>query len=224
MLVIVPLLLLNLGYLLLAMPRIVATGWDSAARFAGQFGSETGAAKWWAALQLALLILPAIGITYTLLRTARGTCTSAWRWSAGSPPRRMSVMTGGLVLMGALVLAWWPDGRLSPYRPGEPGTVQQQVRELSAVGAGAPLLRSPDDAQRPLQSVPAGRSAVVDESGSVDSTSSTSDPTNEGTTSTTPTPDMTATTAPSHEPATDASPSAEPTTDPVSEPSPSPTG
>lgn len=241
-LVIVPVLLLNLGYLLLAMPRIVATGWDSAARFAGQLGSETGAAKWWAALQLALLILPAIGITYTLLRTARGTCTSAWRWSAGSPPRRMSVMTGGLVLLAALGMAWWPDGRLSPYRPGEPGTVQQQVRELSALGSGTPVLRSPGDAQQPLQSVPAGRSAVLDKVADGSSSGSTSrsttsipttgnptsdnptsdNPTTDSAPSTSPTPaqDPTATTAPSAEPAPESSPSGEPST----APSPSPTG
>jgi putative peptide zinc metalloprotease protein len=217
-LVIVPVLLLNLGYILVAMPRIVATGWDSAARFSGQLGTESGTAKWWAAAQLLLLVVPAVGITNTLVRTARGTCTSAWRWSAGSPPRRMSVLTGGLVLLSALALVWWPDGRMSPYRPGESGTVQQQVRELQTVGAGTPLLRTPQDAQQPLAPVPAGRSAVVDRT--VDEPTTAPAPEDATAASPTPAADATASTAPSEEPQPDSSPSAEP--EASVEPSPSP--
>jgi putative peptide zinc metalloprotease protein len=219
-LVIVPVLLLNLGYILVAMPRIVATGWDSAARFSGQLGTETGTAKWWAAAQLLLLIVPAVGITYTLVRTARGTCTSAWRWSAGSPPRRMSVMTGGLVLLSALAVAWWPDARMSPYRPGETGTVQQQVRELQTVGAGSPLLRTPQDAQQPLAPVPSGHSAVVDQT--VEEPATAPAPQVASSSSPTPVPESTSSAAPSEEPQPESSPSSEPETS--LEPSPSPSG
>jgi putative peptide zinc metalloprotease protein len=219
-LVIVPILLLNLGYILIAMPRIVATGWDSAARLSGQLGSESGSAKAWVAAQLLLLLVPAVGITYTLLRTARGTCTSAWRWSAGSPPRRMSVLTGGLALVAALGLAWWPDGRLSPYRPGEKGTVQQQVSELQAVGSGTPLLRSTDEAQQPLTAVPAGHSAVLDKTTDTTTAPST---TEEPTVTPSQAPEVSSSTAPSEEPAVvDSSPSPDPVIS--TEPSPSPTG
>jgi putative peptide zinc metalloprotease protein len=221
-LVIVPILLLNLTYIVLALPRIVATGWDSAARLSGQLGTESGAAKAWVVAQLALLVVPAVGITYTLLRTARGTGTSAWRWSAGSPPRRMSVLTGGVVLLGVLAMAWWPDGRVSPYRPGESGTMQQQVRELQAVGSGTPLLRSPDDAQRPLAPVPPGHSAVIDQVGG---TAPDSSSTEQLAPSAAPTPDDATSASPSPEPAVvDGSPSAEPETSTEPSPSPSPTG
>jgi putative peptide zinc metalloprotease protein len=227
-LVIVPILALNLGYILLAFPRIAATSWDSAARLLGQFDHDTGSAKAWAAAQLLLLVLPAIGITYTMLRTARRSGTSAWRWSAGSPPRRMSVMTGGVLLLAALALAWWPDGRLSPYRPGENGTMQQQVSELKTVGSGTPLLRSPDQAQQPLARIPEGHSAVLDDIGATSTGSTSTGSTTSGTTGTDSTP---ATTAPnvvgssSPEPspaAVDTSPSPDVVTS--AEPSPSPTG
>jgi putative peptide zinc metalloprotease protein len=227
-LVIVPILALNLGYILLAFPRIVATSWDSAARLLGQFDHDAGSAKAWAAAQLLLLVLPAIGITYTMLRTARRSSTSAWRWSAGSPPRRMSVMTGGVLLLAALALAWWPDGRLSPYRPGENGTMQQQVSELKTVGSGTPLLRSPDQAQQPLARIPEGHSAVLDDIGATSTGSTSTGSTTSGTTGTDSTP---ATTAPnvvgssSPEPspaAVDTSPSPDVVTS--AEPSPSPTG
>jgi putative peptide zinc metalloprotease protein len=232
-LVIVPILALNLGYILLAFPRIVATSWDSAARLFGQFDHDTGSAKAWAAAQLLLLVLPAIGITYTLLRTARRSGTSAWRWSAGSPPRRMSVMTGGVLLLAALALAWWPDGRLSPYRPGETGTVQQQVSELKTVGSGTPVLRSPDQAQQPLAPVPAGHSAVLDNvgatstgspsTGSPSTGSTTSGTTGTDTTPATTSPDGAASSSPVPSPAAvDSSPSPDVITS--AEPSPSPTG
>jgi putative peptide zinc metalloprotease protein len=174
-LLIVPILALNLGYLLLAFPRIVATSWDSASRLLGQLqNAGGGSAQAWAAVQLLLLVLPAVGITYTMIRTARRTSTSAWRWSAGSPPRRFGVFGGSLVLLGVLAFAWWPDARLSPYRPGETGTIQQQVRELKSAGQGSPLLRSPQDAQLPLAPVPLGHSAVLDKTGAATANSTDS--------------------------------------------------
>jgi putative peptide zinc metalloprotease protein len=227
-LVIVPILALNLGYILLAFPRIVATSWDSAARLSGQLGSSAGSAKVWAGVQLALLVLPAIGITYTMVRTARRSCTSAWRWSAGSPPRRFGVMTGGVLLLGVLAFAWYPDARVAPYRPGEKGTVQQQVSELQAAGTGTPLLRSPDEAQQPLAPVAPGRSAVLERtnqssSGTSQSTTSTtgssSDSTGSTATGPSATPDVDSTAAPEESPAaTESSP------EPSTFPSPSPTG
>lgn len=160
--VIVPILLLNLGYILLAFPRIVATSWDSASRLLGKLGDGGAAANVWTAVQLLLLVLPAVGITYTMVRTARRAGAGAWNWSAGSAPRRLGVLGGVALLLGVLAFAWWPDGRLTPYRQGESSTVQQQVRELRTAGQGAPLLRSPQEAQQPLTPVPSGRSAVLD--------------------------------------------------------------
>ena len=161
-LVIVPILALNLGYLLLAFPRIAATSWDSAGRLLGQLGSGGAVATTWVAVQLLLLLLPAVGLTYTFGRTARMAGRGAWRWSAGSAGRRLVTLSGLVLVVGGLALAWWPDGRVTPYREGERGTVQQQVRELKAVGNGRPLLRSPQEAQQRLPAVPAGTSPVLD--------------------------------------------------------------
>jgi putative peptide zinc metalloprotease protein len=221
---IVPILALNLGYLLLAFPRIVATSWDSASRLVGQLqNAGGGSAQAWAAVQLLLLVLPAVGISYTMIRTARRTSTSAWRWSAGSPPRRFGVVGGSVVLLGVLAFAWWPDARLSPYRPGETGTFQQQVRELKSAGQGSPLLRSPNDAQTPLAPVAPGHSAVVDGTGatSTDSTGTS------GGSNTAPAPssapDGKTAPVPASSPAgTGSAPSPDPATS--AEPAPSPSG
>lgn len=225
-LVIVPVLLLNLGYLLLALPRIAATSWDSASRLVGQLGGGGAAADAWTAVQLLLLVLPAVGITFTMTRTARRAAGGAWGWSAGSAARRACVLLGGAAVLAGLALAWWPDGRVTPYREGERGTIQQQVRELGAVGTGRPLLRTPREAQQPLPSVQQGQSAVVDAPATDVQTTTTPTPTADA-------PGVTseATAAPSTEASTDSSPAPEqspdsspaPATETSADPSPSPT-
>ncbi len=161
-LVIVPILALNLGYLLLAFPRIAATSWDSASRLLGQLGGGGAAATTWTAVQLLLLVLPAVGLTYTFGRIARSSVVGALRWSRGAPLKRAFVVLGLGGALAALGLAWYPDARVAPYREGESGTLQQQVGELQTVGTGTPLLRAPREAQEPLPPVRQGRSAVVD--------------------------------------------------------------
>jgi putative peptide zinc metalloprotease protein len=162
-LVLVPALLLNVLYLVLAAPRLLSTGWDSGMRLLGSFpAAEGAAAQSWIVVQLALLALPFLGITYTMTRVLHSSGRGAWRWSAGSPPRRLGVVTGGAVVLGLLALAWWPDGRYQPYREGERGTITQHVGELRAAGQGSPLLRSPAEAQEDLPSVREGSSAVLD--------------------------------------------------------------
>ncbi len=161
-LVIVPVLALNLGYLLLAFPRIAATSWDSASRLVGQLGAGGAASSAWTGLQLLLLVLPAIGLTFTFSRIVRSSVRGALGWSRGSVAKRTLVVVGlGGAVVG-LAVAWFPDGRVAPYRPGERGTVQQQVRELQTVGTGTPLLRTPQEAQQPLPAVPASSSAVTE--------------------------------------------------------------
>jgi putative peptide zinc metalloprotease protein len=182
-LVLVPALLLNVLYLVLAAPRLVSTGWDSGMRLLGSFSAAEGvAAQSWIVVQLALLALPFLGMTYTMARVVHSSGRGAWRWSAGSPPRRLGVVTGGALLVGLLGLAWWPDGRYQPYREGERGTITQHVGELRAAGQGSPLLRSPAQAQEELPPVREGSSAVLE----ADSTSDADAPgTGEDTTGTT---------------------------------------
>ena len=160
-LAIVPLLLVNLAFILFQAPRMVATAWDSAARQWGIVTTESGLALAVGVIQLLVLLIPTLGVAITVVRVGRRAGAGAWRWSAGSTARRTSVVLVALLLLASLALAWWPDARLAPYRRGETGTVQQGVRELSAFRSGTPLLRSPSEAQRPLQPVPEGQSAVT---------------------------------------------------------------
>ena len=155
----IPVLALNLGYFILAAPRIFATGWDSANRLLGTMTSSQGVEVAWSGVQLLLLLLPAIGMSYTFIRiTKRGTM-SAWRWSAASAPRRGAMITGVLGTITLLTVLWYPDGRMTPYREGERGTLQEHVAELGVLGQGDPILRSP--AEPPAPPTPATQPSPV---------------------------------------------------------------
>jgi putative peptide zinc metalloprotease protein len=225
-LVIVPVLLVNVGYIVLAFPRIAATSWDSASRLLGQLGHGGTAATAWTVTQLVLLALPAIGITYTLTRTARRAGAGAWGWSADSAGRRALVTVGVGAFIGGLAVAWWPDARVTPYRDGDRGTFQEQVSELRTVGNGTPLLRTPQEAQQPLPPT------IRDDSGAVDNAPNSTGDTAPATTSTPAPADTESSPAPSDdatpaaEQSTDASPAPEESTDsspaPAVEESPAP--
>ncbi len=160
--VLIPVLGLNFAYFVLAAPRIVATAWDSAAGFIGTMTSAGGATAVFAGVQLVLLVLPTVGITYTMSRFVLRGGRAAWRWSASSGVRRGLVLAVGAAAAAGLVLLWLPDVRMSPYRDGETGTVTQHYRELAVRGTGSPLLRSPAAARDRLPAVAAGDSAVLD--------------------------------------------------------------
>jgi putative peptide zinc metalloprotease protein len=161
-LAVVPLLLVNLAFIVFQAPRIVATAWDSAARQWGIVTTASGLALAVGVLQLVILMIPTLGAAITMVRVGRRAGTGAWAWSAGSPGRRFSVLGSAGLLAAVLVVAWWPDGQLTPFREGERGTVQQGVVDAAKFRQGSPLLRSPREAQQPLPPAPAGRSAVGD--------------------------------------------------------------
>ena len=145
----VPVLVINVAYFLLAAPRILATGWASAARLVEGMTGSDAAHTAWSAVQLLLLLLPALGLTYTTARTLRRGTVTAWRWSHGAPIRRTAVITAALALATVLAVVWYPDGRMTPYRDGERGTLQEHWQDLATLGQGHPVLTFPTAAPAP---------------------------------------------------------------------------
>ncbi|MDQ1697662.1 MAG: putative peptide zinc metalloprotease protein [Frankiaceae bacterium] len=158
--VVVPILLFNLGMILVNAPRILATAWDEGAKLVYQMSRASAAMKAVDGLQLAFLAVPILGMAFTFVRVGQRALTGSWRWSAGHAGRRPLVALGWAAVIALLALAWWPDGRVTPYRPGEKGTLAQSVASLRAVGQGRPLIRSPHQAaMHPLSPVAPGTSA-----------------------------------------------------------------
>ena len=194
-----------LGVSVLAMvinlPRIVATGYDSAAvrldavgPAFSHGGATTGAFD---LIQMLFLILPAAGLLYTGVRVGRRVGTGAFRWSAGHPTRQATLGLAGAAAVALAAFSWWPNGEYRPVQPGERGTLTGLVQQVAALPTLRPSLTvqrerqlggAPTMVQRDKRSTPARSPSA----GNTTTTTSSTTTTTTGTTSTT------ATTAPSN--------------------------
>jgi putative peptide zinc metalloprotease protein len=140
----VPVLLLTFGMMLINAPRIFGTAWDSffvhLHKADDSFGAGNTAAGALAGLQMIILTLPALGFVYSSTRAGGKVFGGAWRWSEGSPMRRLSVLGTTAAFLAVLGFIWWPNGDYQPIQPGERGTVQGGVAQLSQVQTGRPAL------------------------------------------------------------------------------------
>ncbi|HEX8001704.1 MAG TPA: hypothetical protein VF519_03305 [Mycobacteriales bacterium] len=130
-LVVVPFLVLNLVMLLVHLPRLLGTGVESlranggAARDAFGDGNVLGGIG--GGLQLLVLVLPFVGIVYTLARVGWRVGRRSWAWSADSYAKRVVVLAGGVALVGLLGRAWVPENAYTPIRENERGTFTDYV-------------------------------------------------------------------------------------------------
>ena len=149
MLVIVLTMVINL-------PRMVATGFDSVAVHYHAVGPDISHGQTLrgvlAAVEMLFLILPGAGLAYTAVRVLRRTGTGAVTWSSGRPGRQAAL---GLTAAAAVALAafsWWPNGEYRPIQPGEKGTLTGFVTQLKALPTGRPSLTV--QRQRQLRGAP----------------------------------------------------------------------
>src|SRR3954447_20570251 len=138
---IVPVLILSTVLMIAHAPRAFATAYDSAGvqwdRIAAAPGPTAATAG---VVQLALLVLPCLGMVMTSGRVGGRVCRSAWCWSEGEPLRRGVLGVGSLGAVGLAAFIWWPNGDYRPIQPTERGTVQAAVRDLRALPTGRPAL------------------------------------------------------------------------------------
>ncbi len=205
-LVVVPVLLFNLGLILMHFPRMVGTALDSLHRLWDQIGPAWSSGGYGTAgagvVQALLLTLPIVGLVYTFARIGQRGVMSAWHWSSGSVPRRALVTVLTASLLGGLGYAWWPSRDYQPIRRDERGTFQESV---------AVVTREPGERTgvRPKREPLGGVPGYV----------------GEPTPTTTPSPDATPSPDPSPSPSGDASASTTPDPDPSATPlDPSPSG
>jgi putative peptide zinc metalloprotease protein len=136
-LVVIPLLLLQLVMLLIHLPRILGTAWDSAGKqvdsignaFAGgdALGGVAGIA------QLVVLALPVVAILVMLAQLGTGSSRALWRRTEGRPVVRSGGVLVAAAVLVALAAAWLPRDNYEPIRRGERGTLAEgiaAVREL----------------------------------------------------------------------------------------------
>jgi putative peptide zinc metalloprotease protein len=154
-LIVIPALLFQLLLILLHLPRILATAWDSAHRLlhhtsvAISHGSVVTTAS--DIVQVVILVLPIVGILYSVLRIATRTTRAAWRRTEGSPALRLAYVVVATGLVGLLVYSWVPTSNYREIRKGERGTLGEGIAEIRKLPSGkaplVPLQRAEDRGQ-----------------------------------------------------------------------------
>jgi putative peptide zinc metalloprotease protein len=135
-LVVVPVLLGMLVMIVIVLPRLAATAWDSLGLQAEQLRSA------WAdqdvllssvrILSMIAIAVPVLSMTYLLTRVVRRTTQRAWRATEGRPPHRAGLVVVGVALLLALAAVWWPSGQYRPIVGDERGTVADLLGPIPA--------------------------------------------------------------------------------------------
>jgi putative peptide zinc metalloprotease protein len=140
-LTVVPLLLVMFGLMLINAPRIFATAWDSFFvqyhKVQDHLASASGVIG---ILQMAILVLPALGIVVTFWRVAQRSTVSVWKRTEEHPAARAVFVAASAAVAGFLGYLWWPNGEYRPIQKGEKGTVLGAVNEFENVASGRPAL------------------------------------------------------------------------------------
>jgi putative peptide zinc metalloprotease protein len=144
-LIVVPLLALQLLIVLMHLPRILATAWDSGAQQLSAAGKAFGAGHTLAGVsaivQVIVLALPLVGILLMLARLAKHTARWMWRSTDGRPVLRTLALGVAAVVVAALGASWIPRSDYTPIKRGERGTVADGVRAVRRLPSGhAPLI------------------------------------------------------------------------------------
>jgi len=151
-LIVVPLLLVQLLILLVQLPRILGTAYNSltnqwnllsAAFSKGNFvGGVAGV------LQVIALVLPIVGIVLMLVRVLLRSVRSVWTRTDGRPLARSASVVIGVAALGLLAYVWVPKGNYTPISPREKGTLAQGVKAVNPTNLthlqGVAPTRAPD--------------------------------------------------------------------------------
>lgn len=139
-LVVVPTLLFVVALLVINLPRLVATAWDSltiqAGRTTASFGEGAVLAGAANALRTGLLIAPPVAAAVTVGRLGRRVAGAVHRWAQGSAPRQLAAAGSTVALVVALGWIWWPGEQYQPLGPEDRWTVPEGVRQVRSVAPG----------------------------------------------------------------------------------------
>lgn len=167
-LTLVPVICLFLGLLLLNLPRMLATAWDSGGLQARAVRTAFGDHDWLmvlvSSIELALLVFVPLGTMLTLGRLAQRIAVGAWRTTDGRPAARGAVVAAAAAAAAFAAYSLAPSSAYRAIGPGAKGTLDDAVGELSDLsarrGAGAgpaprPAVVPPDARRQPIVSLPA---------------------------------------------------------------------
>lgn len=151
---VIPVLLLMFGLMVINMPRIFSTAYDS---FFVQLHKVEHPVSTvlaiFAGFQLVILVLPTLGLVVTFWQLARRIGVGAWSFTDGRPLLRAPLVAGATAAAVFTGFVLWPNGDYRPIQPAERGTLQGGFQQLASVQTGRPGL-TPQEAKK-LHGAPA---------------------------------------------------------------------
>lgn len=139
-LITVPLLLFSLVLMVLSLPRLLGTAWDSAQKQYAMFNHSFGGGDIVDAavriLAIAAVALPVVGIFYILFRLGRQIITGLWQKTRGKALQRGTALAVIASVVAGLAWAWWPGTETyRPVQPYERGTLADATTAVFPAGA-----------------------------------------------------------------------------------------
>ncbi|WCI08312.1 hypothetical protein PJ267_18370 [Arthrobacter sp. OVS8] len=139
-LITVPLLLFSLVLMVLSLPRLLGTAWDSVQKQYAMFNSGLADGDIVDAavrlLAIAAVALPVLGILYILFRLGRQIITALWQKTRGKALQRGTALAVIAGVMAGLAWAWWPGAEsYRPVQPYERGTLADATTAIFPAGA-----------------------------------------------------------------------------------------
>ena len=131
-LVIVPVLLGMAFTAILLFPKLAASTWESGSRIFSAMPDQEILPLLASFVRILGLVLPVLGAAALVYQLVRMAARKARSWSAGRPPRQVTVALATLGLAAVLVWAWWPAGQYQPVRATDNGTLVSAARTVSA--------------------------------------------------------------------------------------------
>jgi putative peptide zinc metalloprotease protein len=135
----VPLVLLLLTWLIIGVPRILATVVDSLGVHTDGIGEAVATAAWAQAvlgvLKVTALMLPVAAIGLTFGRLGRAVVRGMSSWAGRSTSRRIVALTGTAAIAALALGTWWPNGDYETLRPGDRGTIGDGIRGFDEIPA-----------------------------------------------------------------------------------------
>ncbi|MET3951496.1 hypothetical protein [Arthrobacter sp. UYEF36] len=167
-LITVPLLLFSLVMMVLALPRLLGTAWDSGQKQYAMFNSSLAGGDILDAavriLAIAAVALPVLGIFYILFRLGRQVITALWQKARGKALQRGTTLAVIAAVTAGLAWAWWPGAEsYRPVQPYERGTLADATTAIFPAGsttglregrAGRTVALWPAGAEKPTREDP----------------------------------------------------------------------
>lgn len=143
-LITVPLLLFSLVLMVLSLPRLLGTAWDSGQKQYAMFHSALAGGDILDAavrlLAIAAVALPVLGILYILVRLVRQVVTALWQTTRGRAVQRGTALAVIAAVTAGVAWAWWPGGEsYRPVQPYERGTLADATTAIFPAGSATGL-------------------------------------------------------------------------------------